>query len=101
MAWGFLCFSVVLTALSQVMYKLYFAYKNRFLLLLTVLSFACIPLSTTMALRSISLDVVYMFTAISIALVVVASRLLFGEKQSLKSYLYVFLIILGVIVYNL
>lgn len=97
----FLALAVIFTALGQLLYKLYFSRKERYIVVLAVLCFILVPLFNYQALTELTIDIVYLSTSVKVALVLLFSYLFLGEditKQQIYSSLF---IVAGIILYNL
>lgn len=97
----FLALAVIFTALGQLLYKLYFSRKKRYIVVLAVLCFILVPLFNYQALTELTIDIVYLSTSVKVALVLLFSYLFLGEnitKQQIYSSLF---IVAGIILYNL
>lgn len=99
--YGYLVFAIFMTAMAQLLYKQYFLSKHLIYILLSILCFISIPIATTMALKYLSLDIVYMASSLIIILILLFSNILFNEKISQHQILSITLIILGIVAYNL
>lgn len=97
----FLIFAILTTCSGQIFYKLYFREKKKFLLLITVFFFTLTPLLSFQALKTLSIDIVYLSTALNIVLILLFSITFLKEQISKKKIFASFLIVLGVLIFNL
>lgn len=97
----FLFCAIFATALGQLFYKKYQITKNFKFYILSIGLFLSIPMFNFLALIQIKVDIVYMFTALTIFLVVLMSKVFLNEKISKQRYCGIILIILGVLIYGL
>lgn len=95
----FLFLAVVLTALGQTFYKLYKVKQKRIFFVSTIITFLMIPIFSILALKHLSIDVVYISTAFGIILVVFFSKILLNEKITFLKLLGLIIIFLGVLIY--
>ena len=97
----FLLGTIVSTALGQFFYKIFILDKKKFFFYLTVFTFIMAPIFSMLSLKYYSIDIVYMFTALTILLVVLLSRFFLKEKITKKQVLGIGFIILGVVLYGI
>ena len=97
----FLFGAILSTALGQFFYKKYSLTNNIVYLLITIFLFVITPVFSFLALKKIPVDVVYMFTSLTIFLVILFSKVFLNEEINKKTYVGVLLIIIGVLVYGL
>ena len=97
----FLIFAILTTCLGQIFYKLYFKERRKFLLLITVFFFTITPLFSFQALKTLSIDIVYLSTALNIVLILLFSILFLKEQVSKRKIFASFLIVIGVLIFNL
>jgi uncharacterized membrane protein len=100
-AYFYVGMAVLLTAVGQLLYKLYFIKKNRAYVIGAVATFIAVPAFNYLALATLSIDVVYMATALTVILVMLASYLFLNEHINRKQVIGTILITIGIIVYNL
>lgn len=93
--------AVLTTALGQFFYKKFALNKKKIYLIISVSLFAMVPLFNFIALKEISIDIVYMSTSLTIILVIFLSKVFLNEKVDIKLYSGVLIILLGIIIYNL
>jgi len=93
--------AVLTTALGQFFYKKFALNKKKIYLIISVSLFAIVPLFNFIALKEISIDIVYMSTSLTIILVIFLSKVFLNEKVDIKLYSGVLIILLGIIIYNL
>ncbi len=96
----FLLFAILLTALGQFCYKKFSLTQNRLYFYLTILLFVATPVFSFLALKGISVDVVYMFTSLTILIVLILSKTLLNEEITFRAYIGVLFITLGIIFYG-
>lgn len=100
LAWAYLFAALLATAAGQLTYKLYYLRKARWLLAATAGLFLLAPFFSYLAQRELSLDVVYMATALTIVMVMLGSVLWLGEKLQRRHIWGAILIISGILLYN-
>ena len=91
--------SLICTAAGMVTFKHYYRSRRRADLVWSVLLFAGVPLTTFLALRGLSLGLVYMATAATQVLVLLMSRFFLGERIGPKALPGIALILAGIIIY--
>ena len=103
MVFSYLCLfaAIISTALGQFFYKKYALTSERQYYLLTVCLFLITPVCSFFALKTIPIDIVYISTSLTIAFVVVLSRVFLNERINKRRYIGVGLILLGVLFYAL
>ena len=92
--------AVFCTALGQFFYKKFSLTRNKKYYLLTIILFLLTPCFSFIALQNISIDIVYIFTALTIFIVIFLSRFFLKEKISTRIYIGIFFILIGVIIYG-
>lgn len=97
----FLISAIISTALGQFFYKIFTLYRKKYFFYLTILMFIFTPLFSMLSLRYFSIDLVYMFTSLTILLVVVFSRFFLKEQITKKQAIGIGFIILGVVLYGI
>ena len=97
----FLVLAVIFTALGQLLYKLYFSRKRRYLVVLAVFCFLLVPLFNYQALTELTIDVVYLSTSLKVALVLLFSYLFLNERINKQQIYSTLFIVIGIILYNL
>jgi len=97
----FLTFAIFTTALGQFFYKKYSLSHSYKFFYLTIILFIVTPVFSYMALKKIPIDIVYMFTSLTILIVLFLSKIFLNEKIASKTYVGVIFIILGVILYGI
>ena len=98
--WSWLAIAIAATACGQLLYKHASVTRSRMFTLYAIIAFCIAPVAAFMALHSLSLATVYISTAISQLIVVLASMLLFGERYDHRQWAGLGLILTGVIVFN-
>jgi multidrug transporter EmrE-like cation transporter len=103
MIFSYVCLAsaILSTAFGQVFYKKYISTKVRMYYIVTIILFIITPIFSFFALKSISIDVVYVFTSLTIFIVMVLSKFFLREQIEINTYIGVFIILVGVIVYAL
>ena len=96
----YLMMAILCTAFGQFYYKLFTSNKKKRFYYLTILMFICTPLFSMLALKYISIDIVYIFTSLTILLVVILSNVYLKEKVYKKEVIGIGFIILGVVIYG-
>jgi multidrug transporter EmrE-like cation transporter len=91
--------AVLCTAFGQFFYKKFSLTKDKKYYIFTIALFVLVPLFNFIALKHISLDIVYIFTSMTILLVVLLSKYFLNEYIKQRSYNGIILIIIGVMVY--
>ena len=97
----YLSLSILLSALGQTVFKLYFTHRRAKHLVLAIGSFVVTPFFSYKSMLTLTLDTVYMSTAATIGLVLVLSKFFLGEKIEPVSAWASLLIILGITIYNI
>lgn len=100
-AHSWLAASLLCTALAQLSFKAYFRSRYRPWVVLAIAMFGLVPYTTYQALRELPLATVYVATAVSQLLVVVASLGMLGERYSSRQWMGFGLVLAGVLIYNL
>ena len=91
--------AILATAFGQFFYKKFALTKNRKYYFITISLFVFVPFLNFIALKNIAIDIVYIFTSLTIFLVLLFSKLFLHEQILLQTYKGVSIIILGVIIY--
>lgn len=99
--WLWLSLGIAATACGQLLFKHARMRLSRNFTLAAIAVFVGASLSMFMALHSLSLATVYVCTAISQLLVVLASMLLFKERYVAQQWTGLGLILAGVILFNI
>ena len=101
MSWLCLMMAVVSTAIGQYNLKRYKLHDKRSLLAMSLLFFIVTPMLSFCALRTIAVDTVYVFTALTIIVVVLLSH--FGLKEPIgkQKLAGAGLIVFGVMIYGI
>lgn len=98
----FSLFSAVLaTAFGQFFYKKYALTSHKAFYYATILLFLLTPIASFLALQNIPVDVVYIFTSLTIFIVLLLSKYFLAENIPFRTYTGVTLIVIGVIVYGI
>jgi multidrug transporter EmrE-like cation transporter len=93
--------SLLCTAAGMVMFKHYYRSRKRLDFVWSILLFAAVPLTTFLALRSLSLGFVYMSTAATHILVLGMSHFFLGERVPQRALPAIGLILAGILLYGL
>lgn len=93
--------SIFCTSVGNILYKVYAIRRMPFLLVFALICFIITPFTTRLALRGLSLDIVYMSASVSLIFVVYLSNKLIKEKIGLMQYIGIFILLIGIIIYNL
>jgi drug/metabolite transporter (DMT)-like permease len=96
-----LVFALIATAFGQILFKLYFAKKNIYILGLALGLFIVTPALSFIAQMQLPLDVVYMSTASTYIMVLFLSRFFLHETISYRQILGALVIASGIIIYYL
>jgi len=96
----YLFLAVICTSLGQLTFKMFKNSQLKKYLALTIALFLVTPVFSFMALKYISLDVVYMFTSLSIVLILFFSHWILKEKITLAQIFGTVVIIVGIVLYN-
>lgn len=91
--------AILSTAFGQFFYKNYVITKVKWYFMATIILFLITPIFSFFALQNISIDVVYIFTALTIFIVMILSRIFLKERIKQNTYIGVFFILVGVIIY--
>lgn len=97
----FLAFALLSTAFGHFFYKKYFFEKKYFFILFSIFLFFLTPIFSFLALKKIALDIVYISTSLTIIITMMLGRFFLDEKLTKNQILSCFVIILGIVVYNL
>lgn len=98
--WLFLFMALGATALGQLVYKRACVVASRRMTAIAIVIFCVAPISSFLALNFLSLATVYVSTAISQVIVVLASISFFGERYSSRQWVALCLILAGVFIFN-
>lgn len=101
MSFFFLGCAIVFTAAAQTLYKLFAENRKLPFLISTIALFVATPIMSYLALRELSLGVVYMSTGLTYILVLMSSRFVLRESVEKRQIFAVALIVAGVGVFNL
>lgn len=96
-----LIFAVTATAFGQFFFKRFQLSQKRTDLFAALTLFVITPGLSYCALRTIAIDTVYVFTALTILLVMLLSHFYLGESISQRARLGAIFIIAGVVLYGL
>lgn len=99
-AWLWLGMALTATAAGQLVFKRASSGGSRWLLFVAIATFGLAPPASYMALHGLTLATVYISTALSQLVVVLASIALFGERYGLRQWLALGLIVIGILVFN-
>ena len=83
------------------MFKLYYLKSALVYVIFAVILFSVIPLMTYLALRDLKLSFVYMSTGLTYVLIMVFSKYVLHEHIEKRHIQAIFLIISGILVFNL
>ena len=97
----FLVLALIFTTIGQISYKIYFQKKKIFWLVCSLASFVGVPFFNYIALLRLSIDTVYISTALTIIMIMFASSLILKEHISKNQFWGAMTIIVGIVVYNL
>ncbi len=97
----FLTLALLSTAFGQVFYKYYFQAGRKVWFLLAVSTFFSAAFFSFLALKKLTIDIVYMSTSITLVMVIILSRLWLNETIHKNKIIGSFLIISGIILYAL
>ena len=95
----FLISAILSTAFGQFFYKKYSLTGKRKYYSFTIFLFLITPVFSFFALQQISIDIVYVFTALTIFVVMLLSKIFLKEDIQRNTYKGVFLILVGVVIY--
>tara|TARA_R110001592_G_scaffold352942_1_gene651413 strand:+ start:2883 stop:3203 length:321 start_codon:yes stop_codon:yes gene_type:complete len=95
-----LCIAVLSTALGQLFFRMYFLKTQKRYIYSAFASFVIVPLLNFLALKNLTITVVYMSTAVTHILVLLFSFVSLKEKLSMNQGISVTLIISGIIIFN-
>jgi multidrug transporter EmrE-like cation transporter len=101
MSFVYLACAIVFTALAQVSFKLYSRRHNLSYLVLTIGLFCVVPFMNYLALRDLSMGVVYMSTGLTYVLIMFFSKYILYEPVGRQHVYAVTLIVSGVLVFNI
>jgi len=99
--WAWLAVAIAATASGQLLFKHASVARSRPYTLCAIATFCIAPIAAFMALHSLSLATVYVCTAISQLIVVLASMAMFDERYDHRQWVGLGLILAGVILFNL
>ena len=89
------------TSVGQVMYKAYSSNKKGYMLVITVTMFVATTPFSYMALRELTIDLVYIATSLNSILVLTMSSVFLKEIVSREQYIGALVTTLGVAIYAL
>lgn len=95
----YLALAVTCTALGQLFYKKYVMEKLRAHLLCALTLFTATPALNYLALKRLSIDLVYIATSATILMVVILSKITLKEKTTLRHWLGCMIISTGIVIY--
>lgn len=96
-----LLFTLLLTAVGQLLFRMYYVRKKKIYLATALGAFLAVPFLSYLALLNLSLAFVYMSTALIHVLVLIMSHIFLKEHLIPKQYISMSLIVVGIIVFNL
>jgi len=96
-----LLFTLLFTAAGQLLFRMYYVRKKKIYLASALGAFLAVPLLSYLALLNLTLAFVYMSTALIHVLVLIMSHMFLKEHLTLKQYVSMSLIVVGIIVFNL
>lgn len=91
--------AIMSTAFGQVFYKKYSLDRRLIYLALTLGFFLINPVFSFLALKNISVDIVYVSTSLTILTVAVLSRIFLGEIMPARTWTAIAIIVAGVFIY--
>lgn len=91
--------AILATSFGLVSYKYYSKYRNLIFMALTIVLFLLAPACSFMALKYLTVDVVYMATSINGFIVLLMSQLVLREVVRPQQYFGAILVVAGVVVY--
>lgn len=98
---AFLLFALLFTAVGQLLFRMYYVCKSRAYLTAALGTFLAVPIFSYFALLNLTLAFVYMSTALTHVLVLILSQKFLKERLVREQYLSMFLIVIGIVVFNL
>lgn len=98
--WSWLIFALSMTAVGQLVFKRASMNKSWRMTILAIACFCVVPPASYLALHTLTLATVYVSTALSQVVVVLASLFAFGERYSSRQWFALVLILAGVVVFN-
>jgi len=96
----YLSCAIVLTVIAHLSYKYYYRRHDMVYLVVAIALFVLVPLMNYLALRELSLSVVYMAAAITYVLILISARCVLGEAMEARHKYATVLIISGVFIFN-
>ncbi len=90
---------ILAVALGQVFYKKYYQTKNVLFYFIAIALFIATPYFNYKALKGLSIDIVSIYSALTIIVVYLFSIFLFKEKQDKMSIMGLISIVVGLIIY--
>jgi len=97
---GLTC-AILSTAFGQFLYKKFINTALKKFYFGSILLLLLAPIFSFFALKNIPIDIVYIFTALTVLIVMILSKVFLNEKNSFSTYLGVLLILIGVVLYAL
>ena len=96
-----LIFCIFFTTFGHYYFKIFFIKKNLNLMLIAIILFIFTPFFTYIALKNLSLSEVYMSLAMVNVLLLIVSKYFLNEEMNSDMYIGSFLIISGVVLFNI
>lgn len=96
-----LLLAIMATAFGQFYYKKYSLSKQISFLVLAIVMFISAPVFSYLALKELSIDTVYMFTSLTILVVIGLSKYYLNEKIDRQKVIGILLILIGIIFYGI
>jgi drug/metabolite transporter (DMT)-like permease len=97
--WIALSISYIVTALGQVIYKLFSYTRNRWHLFWAVVFFAIAPFTSYVALKRIEVGMVFIGAAVSQILILFLSKYFLNEQLNKNHFISMGFIMLGLVLY--
>lgn len=97
----YLSAAILFTAISQVLYKSFYATRRWRILFVSISLFVLTPFMAYLSLKTLPLSTVYMATGLTYVLVMILARLLLGETICRRKIQAMLLIVCGVVIFNL
>jgi len=101
MYWLALLSALLFASFGQIVYKLYANTSKIYYLALTIFFFILAPFFSYIAMKQISVDMVYMATSLNSLLILSLSALILKEHVNKRQILASLIIFLGVVIYAL
>lgn len=95
-----LFFALLFTALGQMLFRMHFLRTGKKYLIAALVTFMAVPICNYLALLNLTLALVYMSTALTHVMVLMMSHFFLKERLTIKHYISMSLIVLGIATYN-